>query len=127
MFCVDRWATTQFPLRNYSTSDIRLVMINQRVCEYVKGDWQWDWMKMQDNLPTDILATIATMKPPQPDDGPDELMWSNSKHGDFSIASAKVPETHLHVLRDCKVANIIWIRLIPSRHWRDFFEADLKT
>ena len=36
-------------------------------------------------------------------------------------------ETSLHVLRDCKVATDLWLRLPHSRHWREFFFfVDLK-
>lgn len=86
-FLRDTWVDND-PLLHSAMVDIDADELQRNVSSYVNIDGDWNWEELRSKLPTGILMRLASILPPQPEDGNDVVVWKFSKDNLFSVKSA---------------------------------------
>ena len=75
---------------DYAVKEIPEHLLQLFVCDVVDSNGQWAWGMFQNFLPLCILVHIAANKSPSTYNGDDEMYWSLSKSGKFTIVSTHI-------------------------------------
>ncbi|KAH9735402.1 putative ribonuclease H protein [Citrus sinensis] len=87
-FWWDCWVTKAQPLLVHALAPIPAEIINKTAAEFVDAQGNWNWVTFSHLLPNNILLRIASFRPPMEGYGEDQIFWSESKKGNFTVKSA---------------------------------------
>ena len=87
-FWWDCWATKMRPLIEYATAPVHEDSLHGKVADFVNVDSQWKWESFSSLLLTHVLFKVASIQPPRPERGQDQIFWSASNTGNFIVRSA---------------------------------------
>lgn len=76
------------PLINYIIATVPDHLINKKAVDFVDNAGNWLWESFSFLLPYHILLKIASYKPPSVDDGANQVFWTESANGCFTVKSA---------------------------------------
>lgn len=82
------WATKTSPLIDYAVAPVCEAILHGKVADFVNMDSQWKWESFSSLLPNHILLKIAFIQTPRPERGQDQIYYSASNTGDFTVRSA---------------------------------------
>ncbi|CAL1376363.1 unnamed protein product [Linum trigynum] len=88
MFWSQPWIECDLRLEEFALVDTSNYERDSMVAEWTTKDDQWDWKKLEEVLPTDILSVIAGMEAPKPDLGEDITIWGLERDMKFRLKSA---------------------------------------
>ncbi|CAL1356638.1 unnamed protein product [Linum trigynum] len=82
------WLEHDLFLKDNTLQDDPTTLDKSAVADWVDDNGEWDWIKLQDIFPPNILALIAGMEPPKDDLGEDKCIWGLERDGRFRLKSA---------------------------------------
>ncbi|KAF7833419.1 ribonuclease H [Senna tora] len=154
-FWLDAWIPNCGKLVDLVTGPVSQLEMHEVVVDYTTPSGGWDWDRFEYRLPDQIRAKIAAVSSSfellsaRPKDlaasSPAAcsflfmVMWDNKlltnaervRRGMTDVASCSrcggVYEDVLHAIRDCPNAKNLWMRLVRSAHWPEFFSSDLPS
>ncbi|KAH9735403.1 putative ribonuclease H protein [Citrus sinensis] len=85
---VNKAITHNFFLKMFPQVQLEKLIINKTAAEFVDAQGNWNWVTFSHLLPNNILLRIASFRPPMEGYGEDQIFWSESKKGNFTVKSA---------------------------------------
>ncbi|CAL1408577.1 unnamed protein product [Linum trigynum] len=64
------------------------ILDESSVADWVDDNGEWNWIKLQDIFPPNIMALIAEMEPPKDDPGEDKCIWGLERDDRFRLKYA---------------------------------------
>lgn len=83
----DCWAVKTRPLIDFAIAPVSEDVLYEKVADFVSLDNQWKWLLFSHLLSNHIILKIASIQPPNPTRGQDQIYWSASSKVVFTVKS----------------------------------------
>lgn len=114
-FCTDQWIPNVGCLRELTIRPLSQVEMGDNINHFVTASGQWDWRRISEWLPIQIVEQIKSVIPPHVLSGDDTLAWNGSTDGSFSTSLAYNFLLTARNLQANLLYNVIWSWKGPER------------
>ncbi|CAL1398235.1 unnamed protein product [Linum trigynum] len=115
LFWKQPWIDHSTILADFATTDINEEDLDSTVADWVTEEGKWDWNKLGQYLPNEVILTIAGVDAPDPELGEDVTIWGLEKDGRFSLKSAYRLVADIEEQEDDGRWKAVWKWRGPSR------------